>query len=119
MLTPGSLELKIEMSLRDLGMSTRNCIGVSSLFPHTSKISRSTLTDALAGKTRLNQQLAESLIELLEELETVQAMFGVSPYPLPWDWSQSERIADLVLVARLKKFESELHFRSNYDEHIR
>lgn len=114
MLAPGSQELAIEKLLRELEMSTRNCAAILEVF--RLKLSKTGLTDALAGKTKLNPSVAQQIVELLHELKEVRTMFKFpSPTPIPFDWSRHEQIADFVLLARFKRAEAEIQSTETID----
>jgi hypothetical protein len=94
-----SLEGKLEAGLRDLGCSMRNFVEVANEMGV--RVSRTMLTDALAGKVRLKQRTLEQLVALKHEMARLREFLTLpNTSPLPLDWSATATVKKLIGAVR-------------------
>lgn len=97
-----SPEGQIETTLRELDCSGRNFVEVCKEL--NVQVSHGKLSEALNGKSQFDEQTARRLLEVANELRALRD--GNPDFPL--DWSRWNRIAVLVVLARINKAAAEL-----------
>src|SRR5262249_11722007 len=102
----GILEQKISERLAQVNCSVRNFTEIAR--EANVKINRTTLADAVSQKLNLDSIVASELLELTADLLVVQKLVEAnSPTKIPIDWADKNRVTDLRLVARYKRFTEE------------
>jgi hypothetical protein len=91
-----------ELMLREPKFAARNLVDLGKLF--SIQISHGTFSEALNGKTRLNSQTAERLLELINELKQLREKFE----DVPINWAATERVSGLILLQRVQRISSEV-----------
>lgn len=76
------------------------------------QISRGALSEAFNGKRVLDQNIAEKLLDLLDEMAGLQnaVTAAASKIPLVIDWSETERITTALVLRRLAAIDSDQTF---------
>jgi hypothetical protein len=96
-----STEGKIETGLRKLECSGRNFVEIAKTL--NVQVGHGPFSEALNGKTRFNDTTGENLIELLDDMKAVREQFK----DVPIAWGATERIATLVVLARVNRITAE------------
>lgn len=100
--TAFSTEGKIETGLRELECSGRNFVEIARA--RNIQISHGPFSEALNGKSRFNDAAGEQLLELLKDMKAVHETFK----DVPIAWGATERIATLIVLARINRISAEL-----------
>ena len=102
MFTPGSPEQALDTRLRNLGgCAIRNFTEIANAL--NIRIANSTLAQALSGRSRLDEDTAQRLIDLVGELEEIQHQF----FDVPIHWANAERVSNAVVLRRLARYAAE------------
>jgi hypothetical protein len=102
-----SQEAQIRDQLRTSGLSAEQFCTIARL--GGIMVNPAKLSLAFSGKKNLDRDTAARLLELLLDLKAIPDLF-VSPVTTlkpPIDWSESERVSRLVVLARFNRVTSE------------
>jgi hypothetical protein len=97
-----SPEGQIETMMRELDCSGRNFVEVCKEL--NVQVSHGKFSEALNGKSQFDEQTARRLLEVANELRDLRTGFP----DVPIDWSRWNRVAVLVVLARINKAAAEL-----------
>jgi hypothetical protein len=96
-----SNEGRIITTLRELDIPARNFVDIAKSL--NLQISHGRFSEALNAKSRLDDATGTKLVELLGELKALHQRFP----DVPLNWAATERIATLVVLARVQQLSAE------------
>src|ERR1700730_1275928 len=98
-----SPEVKIKNGLRELNCAEYNFATIAGV------VGKSRLAEGLGGKRDFDRADAEKMLNVLAEMNELQAAIG----EIPIDWSRTDRIIVALTTRRIAKIEAELKLEPN------